>query len=363
MSFEVYRVHRVLDIDDTCEPDSTDFETEIENYEKSISQTDNEHAKRSFTKVKERLMKKKNSKRPLGPIDRETDEPIEHPAYYVQVPKNATGDLKNICYNAKTMNDLGKHMSLLEYDGSKRIQNPPHHDFVKLQERLWESVKKGDAKELHFLLKMGANVNQANEYGNTPLSFAAHQCHEAVVRALLAAGANVNQANKRGNTPLFVAAEHGHEPVVIALLAAGANVNQANEDGDTPLIYAAEKGHEPVVRALLLAAGANVNQANEKGLTALIFATQRGHEAVVKVLLAAKANVNHASKDGNTPLIFAADRGHEAVVGALLAAGANVNQASKTGNTPLFVAAEKGHEPVVRALMAAGADVTYFPPH
>ena len=38
----------------------------------------------------ERLKKQKNSKRPHAPVDRETDDPIDHPAYYLQVPKDPT---------------------------------------------------------------------------------------------------------------------------------------------------------------------------------------------------------------------------------------------------------------------------------
>lgn len=46
--------------------------------------------------------------------------------------------------------------------------------------------------------------------------------YEAMVRALLDAGANVNQADKDGWTPLSVAAEKGHDGVVEMLRDAGA---------------------------------------------------------------------------------------------------------------------------------------------
>ena len=51
------------------------------------------------------------------------------------------------------------------------------------------------------------------------------------VRELIAAGADVNQQNNDGWTPLHWAAYNGHQEVVQALIAAGANVNQQDNDG------------------------------------------------------------------------------------------------------------------------------------
>ena len=50
--------------------------------------------------------------------------------------------------------------------------------------------------------------------------------HQEVVQALIAAGANVNQQNNNGWTPLHCAASNGHQAVVQALIVAGADVNQ-----------------------------------------------------------------------------------------------------------------------------------------
>ena len=59
--------------------------------------------------------------------------------------------------------------------------------------------------------------------------------HQEVVQALIAAGANVNQQDNNGRTPLHWAAYNGHQAIVQALIDAGANVNQQNYDGRTPL--------------------------------------------------------------------------------------------------------------------------------
>ena len=58
---------------------------------------------------------------------------------------------------------------------------------------------------------------------------------------------------KYGQTPLSWAAENGHEAVVKLLLARdGVDPESKDNSGRTPLSWAAEKGHEAVVKLLHL---------------------------------------------------------------------------------------------------------------
>ena len=107
--------------------------------------------------------------------------------------------------------------------------------------------------------------------------------HQELVQVLLEAGADANQANQFGITPLWHAAQFGHLPIVAALLAAGANVNQANNWGFTPLTSAAQWGHLSTVQALL-AAGADVSLKDTSGKTALDWATDNHHQDIITLL-------------------------------------------------------------------------------
>lgn len=65
-----------------------------------------------------------------------------------------------------------------------------------------------------------------------------------VVEERLTAGADVNEADNAGWTPLYFAAMHGHEAVVKVLIEAGAEVNKARDNGETPLTTAVTECHE-----------------------------------------------------------------------------------------------------------------------
>ena len=139
---------------------------------------------------------------------------------------------------------------------------------------LSSAVKDGSLETVNELIAEGADVNQVNTNGVTPLWIASDIGHVEVAKALLGAGADVNKAKTRtGSTPLYLASQNGHVEVVEALIKAGANVNQeTTNDGTPPLWIASQNGHLEVVKALIHA-GANVNQATTDDVTPLMIST------------------------------------------------------------------------------------------
>jgi ankyrin repeat protein len=238
------------------------------------------------------------------------------------------------------------------------------------------AAKKGHSAVVRQLIATkGVNADSKDVWGRTPLSLAAEQGHESVVQLLLVTdGVDVNSevVDKLGRspikglgmplgfvpgrTPMSFAAANGHERVVRLLLAKeGIDVDKATEYGRTPLSFAAEQGHELVVRMLLATNNVDINlRDTEDGRTALSFAAENGCEAVVKLLLDQGADPD--SKDntyGRTPLSFAAINGHMVVVKLLLDKSVDINSKDKKyGLTPLSLAAAYGHAEVLKLLLA-----------
>jgi ankyrin repeat protein len=253
--------------------------------------------------------------------------------------------------------------------------------FVRGDElRLIDAARKGDGATLRVLLQQPINVAETEPDGTTALHWTAYWNDEETTAQLLRAGAAVNAANDFGVTPLWLAAENGNLSIVRRLLQSGANPNVPLRSGETPLMTAARTGNEAVVAALI-EKGAQLNvKERVRGQTALMWAVAQRHPDVVDVLLKHGADVHERSnvwpqvvstteeqkhhpsyrreiqQGGYTALLFAARVGDLASARLLVAAGADVNSTAPYGTSAMVVAAHAGYGDVAAFLLEKGAD-------
>jgi ankyrin repeat domain-containing protein 50 len=204
-------------------------------------------------------------------------------------------------------------------------------------------------------IKRGAEVDSADRYGRTALSYAVWNEHMATVKLLLREGARVDSTDEIGGTPLSYANCNGNRAVLEVLLKKGTQIDSPDIISKELLLSAAEKGHEAVVK-LLLEKGADIESKDGFGRTPLLWATINGHQEVVKLLLESGADLESKDSYDQIPLLRATRNRHDGVVKLLLEKGADLESKDRSGQTALSRAARDGDLAMVKLLLARGAD-------
>jgi uncharacterized protein len=218
------------------------------------------------------------------------------------------------------------------------------------------AAKAGDRAAVRSLLNGIPEKVIAGPEGTAALVWAVSRNDLEMTDLLLRAGANVKSANEFGATPLYAAAAEAGLPMAEKLLAAGADPNAGLLSGETPLMQAARRGDVGTVHALLAAkADPNAKEKNG-GQNALMWALSQRQAAAAQELIRGGADVRTGSKGGFTPLMFAAQQGDVDSIRILLQAGAKPNEAQEGAATPLIIAAAMNHVQAVDVLLDNGAD-------
>jgi hypothetical protein len=92
-----------------------------------------------------------------------------------------------------------------------------------------------DVATTRRLLQQGADVEERDAIGDTPLHTVCWKGNVECARLLLEYGADVNARNSKSDTPLHRACYHGHADCVALLLASGAEVAMMNRRLESPL--------------------------------------------------------------------------------------------------------------------------------
>ena len=179
-----------------------------------------------------------------------------------------------------------------------------------------------------FLLEQGANADQTDQYGMTPLHYAVEMRKPALLEALLAHGADPNaqltsglpfrrgdyvgREVYNGASPFWLAARLGDLDVMRVLLAAGADPELRSANGVTPLMVAAgltqtdsrmvaQDSLLEAVTMLTLDVGADIHAVDRGGQTAVHGAANVSGDALIRFLVDQGADPMAEDRRGRTP--------------------------------------------------------------
>lgn len=227
------------------------------------------------------------------------------------------------------------------------------------------------------LLAAGADVNDPNDRGWTPLHQAAYSNQCAIATALIKRGAEFDSdAHGSGGTPLIIALFWGHREVADELSrysVAPGNLRAAAGLGNGDLLESCFSGETRLTSDAFAARGfyrphsgfpdwRPSGDPQEVLDEALVWACKAGRTDVLARLVRAGARMD-ADPYRGTPLIWAAYRNRLETAAWLIDHGATIDLKGTFGGlthgqgvTALHIASQGGHLSMVQMLIERGAD-------
>lgn len=150
----------------------------------------------------------------------------------------------------------------------------------------------------------GGSPNRADQHGRTVLSHMAGQGRVDIMTLLLEHGADVEQPDDTGDTPLSYAAVNSREATLLLLEYGAAVEAPAGTDRKSPLAVAAHWGDVEVMETLLVH-GAHVDARTSLEGTALMRAALTHRTPAARLLLDHQADINIQDCRGNSALHYA----------------------------------------------------------
>ena len=163
----------------------------------------------------------------------------------VEVRYNATA-----LFHAVAAGDIESAGTLL--DAGARMSDKTNVIGVFKVTPFFFSILGGNSNLVKYLVTRGADPNELDDDRISVLQWATLNNHVEVLDLLLAGGAKVNHVDNYGMTPLLYAASvyYGDTEIMRKLVAAGADLSVKNKQGQSPVELARSYGHQSMADLL-----------------------------------------------------------------------------------------------------------------
>lgn len=233
---------------------------------------------------------------------------------------------------------------------------PSHHaDMTRLRHAkysaLYTAIRSGHVDVIKLLLAQGDDVLNLKQPCKPLEAASIHGCWMAMEILMQLPGANPDEQDTEGRTPLTYACSYGFIKTVRVLLDHDANPNIAGPERSLTALYnaAAVRGDTDIVRMLLARGAAINNEGSDATLLCDIvnnstFSVE--HRILLcEILIQYDPSINldkAAGPNGHTPLMLAAENGDATIVKWLLVHGSNINLTNALGIDALYYAVAHG---------------------
>lgn len=164
-------------------------------------------------------------------------------------------------------------------------------------------------------------------------------------------GADVNQTDSDGLTPLHIATQKGSLVMSKILVKHQADMEALDRQGHTPLLNALI-ARNPIVADFLVKSGAKLEPNMALHITAALGSADRD---VIGFLIKQGASLDNPDDKGNTPLHSAILNDQRVTARNLINRGARLDITNQEGLTPLELATKRDNQDIIRILKQFGA--------
>ena len=199
-----------------------------------------------------------------GLINQSCQQILANPIFWLKkfngLSEENQKDWINILKSLKNSEKKKAIISYLQWKLKKEPIDLPCYTSPAVQDdfrkKIWEFCKKQkssyeDIKTFKIIAPLTDNPNSPNEYGDTPIIYAAKRGHTEIVKMFATlTDYNCNAPHKYGETPILMATCYGHTEIVKFLAPLTNNPNAASEMGLTPIGWAKDHGHTEIVQIL-----------------------------------------------------------------------------------------------------------------
>uniref|UniRef100_H0VJD1 Transient receptor potential cation channel subfamily A member 1 n=1 Tax=Cavia porcellus TaxID=10141 RepID=H0VJD1_CAVPO len=231
------------------------------------------------------------------------------------------------------------------------------------------AAENNQVESVKFLLIHGANPNLRNNNMMAPLHIAVQGMHNEMAKVLIEhSSTNINLEGENGNTAVMITCTKDNSEILEILLKKGAKLCKSNKWGDFPVHQAAFSGAKKCMELILkfgeedgYSRQCHINFVNNKQVSPLHLAVQSGNLEMIKMCLDNGAHIEKIENGKCMALHFAATQGATEIVKLMLSSYSGnsniINAVDGNHETLLHRASLFDHHELADYLISVGADI------